>query len=201
MINFNDGILTLIACLAFIMIFLFLFKMHISNNKALLNKIDQITSDKSIKIKSNYKELTHEDFAEIIIELKKINYYPEIFIEIECGYCKNISMSIVKGIPKAIGIETSKKNVKRSREILEKLPKSLKNISVEYQELDNLNLPIIENKTLLLINNQNYSEELNNKILEKIGKNIVLILNKIPDNCNMKILKKSNNYFLLNNNI
>ena len=201
MITSNDIVITLIACLGFIMVFLFIFKMHMSNNKALLNEIDKITNNKSI-INSNYKELTTKDFGEIIMELKKINYYPELFIEIECGYCKNIAMSIAKGIPKALGIETSKKNVKKGLEILEKLPKSVsKNINIEYQELEDLNLPIIDKKTLLLINNQNYSEELNNKIFDKLDKNIIVIVNKIPNNCKINILKKTDNYILLNNSI
>lgn len=195
MITLSDITITLVVCLGFIMIFLLVLKMHISNNKALLKEIDKVTKDTSIK--SNYKELSLEEFNEIISELKKINFYPKYFVEIECGKCKNLALAIANGIPKAKGFE-NEKNLKKSLQIIEKLPKSInKNISIEEINIDNLPT---EEQTLILINNKNYSEELNNKIIDKcIDKDIILILQKDP-NSKMNILKKTDNYVILNHN-
>jgi hypothetical protein len=193
---FYDIIITLFVCLTFIIIFLVLFKIFIFNNKALLDEITKVTSDKS-KIKSNYKELSIEDTGKIIMELKKINFYPSMLIEFECGKCKNMALFVAKGIPKAKGYE-SNKNIKKGLDILKKLPQSIsKNITIEEIDLEKVEL---NEKTLIIINNDNYTDELNNKLFDKFkSKDVVFIIRKLPSEIdNMNIIQKTDNYIMLN---
>jgi len=198
MITLNDIIVTLIVFLCFVMIFLLMIKIHIANNKSLLNEIEKVTSTCEINEKyTNYKEFNQDEFNKLIFELKNANIIPTYFIEIECGNCKNMAYAVAKGILKAKGFETNKKNYKNGLKILEKLPESInKNINIENKNIDEIDIEAIPDNSLVLIHNKNYSDELNKKVINLSKKN-VYILEKVPEDLNLIKMKNLNNYTIV----